>query len=287
MSDHYSIAGRYRHFYGASYGSAQTALRRLEEPHVLLSYVSANNRPWDGIENLFIDCGGYSTYTHHGGYRTSAEEYIDWIDEHDVTTYVLRDVPVMPKVLDTTGYTATQAQYATVEMHAECLAYAQDIGVEANPCTVIQGEEPHDYLEHLDMHADAGTLTDTVGIGSLVKRPPEEVIEIITAVGYALKDWVWIHGFGITPRVLVNDSVRMNLDSGDSAGWSYGLYGDRLTKEERMFHVAIKKFIDNQRLIRALFAEDDYELFLDASDVDRELSQQIINETDVTLEVAP
>lgn len=47
-------------FFGAAGGSAQKALRMLGESNVMLSYQTKNNRPWDGIETLFIDSGGYS-----------------------------------------------------------------------------------------------------------------------------------------------------------------------------------------------------------------------------------
>ena len=46
-------------YYGAASGSSRIALQKMEEENVMISYGTKNNSVWGGIENLFIDSGGY------------------------------------------------------------------------------------------------------------------------------------------------------------------------------------------------------------------------------------
>lgn len=284
MSDFYSIVSPLKFYFGASYGSAQTALRRMEEPDVMLSYVTQNNRAWDGIGNLFVDCGAFSILKREGGYQTSVDEYLEYVDGADATKYALRDITCDDKSLEITGQSVLTHQERTVELHAECLERARELGIDARPVTAIQGQTPEEYLRHVDMHAEAGTLTMDVGIGSLAGRPVDEIEEVVSEVSMALDPRVSIHGYGISSRVLTSDLIRMNLDSADSSEWSYGQYRDRLCKDERMMHVETKKYLDEKRYIQSLFAGDDYEMFGDESDVDLELAGEIVesNQAGVT-----
>lgn len=277
MSDYNSIAGPMRFYFGASYGSAQTALRRMEEPDVMLSYVTQNNRAWDGIENFFVDCGAFSIFKKAGNYQTSVDDYLDYVETYNAEKFALRDVPCNDETLEITGQSVHTHQERTVELHAECLARARDRGIEASPVAAIQGETVDDYLRHIEMHREAGTLTYDVGIGSLAGRPLDELEEIVSEVGFELSKGYGhrVHGYGISARALESHVVRMVLDSADSSEWSYGQYRDRLCKNERMMHVETKKYLDEKRILQSLFAQDDHEFLASESDVDLELAEKI------------
>jgi len=46
--------------FGASCGSSRKTLRQMEEPNVMLSYATRDNRPWDGIDSLIDELSGQS-----------------------------------------------------------------------------------------------------------------------------------------------------------------------------------------------------------------------------------
>lgn len=285
--------GQFRFYFGASYGSAQTALRRLEEPHIMLSQAISNNNPWEiynrfqkSPPSLFIDNGAFSCFPDPGHYKTDSAEYLEYVQEAvdlvDDTTdvrYALRDIPTSPDVLDQLGITVADAQAITVDYHAKCLRYHHHLGLDATPVTVLQGRTPEDYLNHLERHIEADTYRNTIGIGSLASRDISEIQAIVSAVSEVVTRQTHIHGFGITPRVLVDSDIRWMLDSADSSKWSYGQYDDRVAENERLFHLMSKKYVDTKRTLTALFSYDTCEVEPSAKDdLDMELCSDILDD---------
>lgn len=87
-------------YYGAASGSARKALRRLDEKNVMINYATANNTRWDGIENLFVDSGGYSFMKGKGEYETSEAAYLDYVTKVSPEVFALRDYPCEPDILE-------------------------------------------------------------------------------------------------------------------------------------------------------------------------------------------
>lgn len=288
-----STTGKTRFYFGASYGSAQTALRRLEEPHVMLSYATSNNNPWKlynrfqkSFPSLFIDCGAYSVFDRDGWYQTSVDDYLEYVanaeDKLEGTTdirFALRDVPCSPDVLEITGLDVETHQFLTVEWHKECLEKAREMEINATPVMALQGETPEDYVRHLEMHIDAGTFRSMIGIGSLARRDVDEIRRILEAVHGKLDRRHQIHGFGINPRALADVEVRRMLDSADSSKWSYGQYVDRIDSDERLFHLMSKKYVDAKRVLSALFALDTVDVLPEKDgDLDLELCRDVLTD---------
>lgn len=291
--DFMSVTGPTRFYFGASYGSAVTAVKRAEEQHIMLSYETANNTPWDMYSryakcdpSLFIDNGAYSLFSNGKDYDTSAREYLEYVkeaeeklsDDVDVR-FTLRDVTCDDESLEETGQTVKEHQRRSVELHKECLDAMDELGVEAEPYTVLQGQTVDEYLEHMDMHSEAGTLQMNVGIGSRAFCDVEETENVVTAVDSRLSRYTTLHGYGITPRALQSDTIRNVFDTVDSSGWSHGQYSDRIHSNERMFHVEMKKYLDTKRELHAIFGVDDIEWYgEDESTINPDIVDDILDD---------
>lgn len=209
-------------FFGAASGSSRKALRKLEEPNVMLNYATKMNEPWDGIKRLFIDSGGYSFMKGKGEYSTSDAAYLDFIERHAPTQFALRDYPCEPDVLDTHGRSVGEHQRMTTERHVSLLDALSDREIAADPIAVVQGWHRDDYVAHVDALRDRGALTDYVGIGSVCRRNQDaEIREIVHAVADALPTGTDIHAFGVKGSVLRFPDVRARLTSADSQSYEF------------------------------------------------------------------
>lgn len=225
---------KFRFYCGAASGSGRKALKKMEEPDVMISYGTAKNNPWSGIERLFTDNGAYSLADENGEYETSARHYLEYVQENKPHLYTLRDLIADPESVQ-------RAQERTVELHRECLELHDQLGIEAEPVCVLQGWEPVDYLEHLDMLKDNGLLTDYVGVGSLKRNNigggtpratterAEQCRDILLAVREALPSKHRIHAYGATlgnprggaPGVLQYPDVQEAIASSDTQSYEY------------------------------------------------------------------
>jgi len=222
MSSHETAADGFRYFFGAASGSARKALRQLEEPNVMLNYATQNNQPWDGIERLFVDSGGYSFILGKGEYKTTDAEYLNWIAERDPELWALRDYPCEPEVLHDHGRTVNDHQQMTVDRHRNLLNRLSDHGISGQPVAVLQGWDIDDYLQCVDRFQDAGLLTDHVGIGSVCRRNAEaEIRRVVLAVRDAVPSRVSLHAFGVKSSVLKYPDVRDALATADSQSYEY------------------------------------------------------------------
>lgn len=227
-------AEQFTYFCGAASGSGRKALRHLEESDVMISYGTAHNRPWEGIEQLFTDNGAYSLANEKGVYETPARDYSLYVSEVGSELYCWRDLLATPD-------TVALAQQRTTELHRECAALHQEHGLSAEPVCVLQGWEPEDYISHLEELREAGLLTNYVAIGSLKRnstgenRPEvrtstvETLREIILGVRAELPSKHRIHALGATlgdpsgstPGVLQYPAVRNAIDSTDTQSYEY------------------------------------------------------------------
>ena len=203
-------------YYGAASGSSRKALRQLEEPNVMINYATENNKPWKGIENLFIDSGGYSFMLGKGEYETTDRKYLEFIEKHDPEMFALRDYPCEPKVLEKNGRTVEDHLEATTERHANLLRLLPEYDIQSQPVSVIQGWKLKHYLRHLDMLKNRDLLTDYVAIGSVCRRnQDQEIRRIITEVDKRIEDRK-LHAFGVKSNILRFRDMREKLDSADS-----------------------------------------------------------------------
>ncbi len=182
----------YTQYFGIASYASKIALNRLDASHVLVSYTS-DVEPWNGVDTLMVDSGGYSLVnTDRTEYQTSDEEYLDYVQKHDAEYAMLRDYPLGSDP----DATVPELQQRTTE-HQRRLLDRWDIST--TPVAVVQGRSPRQYLNHVSQLRDAGTLerTNRVAIGSLVGRTPTEKHRIVTVVADSLADNTRIHGLGV------------------------------------------------------------------------------------------
>lgn len=208
-------------YFGAANGPAQKALRELDEPNVMISYQTHMNRPWEGIERLFVDSGGYSLMLAEGEHNTVGE-YLNYVERADAELFAVQDYPCEPEILDKYGRTVLHQQELTVEAACQVLGRAEDRGIDAEPVSVVQGWEPREYAHHVDRLREEGALTEYVGIGSICRRgATDEIREIIRTVDEVTPSRTKLHAFGVKADLLAYDGVRERLVSSDSSAWYY------------------------------------------------------------------
>lgn len=240
-----------RFFWTVSSGGSRKALREAERDDTeeaygevidlsevpppescMVSFATRANKPWPGPE-WFIDSGGYSTLMGNSEYEDPAREYLEFIREHEqregvtIDRYALRDWACEDDILREHGRTRRQHQEWTIRDHVECLELAEEIGVDAEPVSVLQGYTVPEYLEHLDYYREHGLLSDYVGLGSVCRRNAEEEIRsTILQVRDALPARCDLHAFGVKKSVLRFPDVVNALDSVDSNAWDYAVRMD-------------------------------------------------------------
>lgn len=255
---------RFTFYFGAASGSSRKALRKLDEPNVMLNYATKNNLPWNGIDRLFIDSGGYSFMKGMGEYETSNREYLKFITEHEPEMWALRDYPCEPEVLREHGRTVEDHQQMTTDRHRELLDLVDDPNytVPGQPIAVIQGWTVDDYLQHINQMRAAGTLTEYVGIGSVCRRNQEdEIREIVLTVREELPDWITgIHAFGVKGSVLKYPRVREALTSADSQSYEmqaqWGVLHD-LGPASKTWRDSALEYLRQKRRIRTILVGRD------------------------------
>jgi len=201
-------------FFGAASGAERKALRRLQEPNVMISYATQENTPWDGIDSLFVDSGGYTLMLKEGQHPP-VNEYKAYIRKHEPDYWAYQDYPCEPDILETYGRSVEDHIKRTVK-RGKVFA---DADLPGTGVPVVQGWGVSDYLTCIGRMRDVGILpAERVGIGSVCGRDsPAEIAEIIRRVGSELD--CDIHGFGVKSTALSYPSVRKVLSSADSLAY--------------------------------------------------------------------
>lgn len=221
-----------RLYFGGSSGSAHKALRQVEEPHVMLSAVTENNRPWDTIDTLFVDSGGYSLMLDTGEHPP-ATEYLDTVERMGADKFAFQDYPCEPEILAKYGRSVEQHQQWTTDRARENLDAADDRGLDGEPIAVLQGWKPDQYVAHFDALRDAGCLTDMIAIGSVCRRGGlSDIRAVIRRVRDVVPDSYDLHAFGVKYTVLGEPDIRDALTSVDTGAWYKFHYEDALFEEK-------------------------------------------------------
>lgn len=173
---------------------------------------------------VYIDSGGFTEVTSHGGHRHSPEEYAALIrrcvaELGMVEWATVQDWMCEPAALARTGLTIEEHQRRTVESFLRLRALAPEV----RWLPVIQGYELPDYTRHVAMYREAGVWLGElrcVGVGSVCKR--NRAPEIRRVLANLRSDGALpmrLHGFGVKAEGLA--AARTLLWSADSMAWSY------------------------------------------------------------------
>ncbi|RKD95629.1 deazapurine DNA modification protein DpdA family protein [Halopiger aswanensis] len=244
------MADEFRFYYGCASGSARKALRKMEEPNVMISHATANNTPFQTIENLFTDSGGYSQLHTHREYQSSDRQYLSYLKEYEPELFALRDYPCEPGLLWKLNRTVRDHQQRTTRHHRKLLDTYNNADIGSEPVAVLQGWKPEQYLSHLDELREEGVLTQYVAIGSLSNRNPETAAQIIHKIRNALSSKHRLHAFGIGTDTLQLPRVIESLDSADSAAYDFRtrMREPRQTWRQQVYHyLSMKRQIKSWR----------------------------------------
>lgn len=234
--------GGVRMYFGTGSGSARKALWKMEEPHIMISAQTKMN-PWEGIDDLFVDSGGYSLMIERGEHPP-AETYLDTVESYGATRFAVQDYPCEPDILETYGRTVKEHQRYTTERTRECIDLANRRDMDATPVAVVQGWEVEDYVRHVTELEDRNLLTEHVGIGSVCRRgQSQEIQNIIERVHEAAPDGTKLHAFGVKNDILSDSDTREYLHSADTTAWYFRNY-DSMTQVNETWQDMVSLFLE-------------------------------------------
>lgn len=209
-------------FFSCSSGSQFKACRELRYPHVLINFATQKNKPPSYNPVIFIDSGGFYSSLKTGEYKSTDEEYLEYVDKIRPFAWALRDYPCEPELLKKWGRTPRENILRTVDNHRKLLGIADDLGISDTAVSVVQGWSLDDYLYCLDEFRSAGLIRNYMAIGSICRRGQLNTIsKIITTLRQELPGWVKLHGFGLKITALENKAVWDSLYSIDTGAWDY------------------------------------------------------------------
>ena len=212
-----------RKFYLAlASGSQVTTANKFKFQNILINYqtkISSSFKRKSYHQSIFIDCGGFSSSLIAGGYRTSDEDYLQFVQKVKADMFALRDYPCEPDILKKWHRTVADHIEMTVNHHIKLLELCTNI--EAKPIAVLQGWNVNDYLYCIDRFRDQGLITKYIAIGSICRRGSQKQIrKIVNTIREELKN-VKLHGFGISLNALRYKDVWDSLYSADSGAWDF------------------------------------------------------------------
>ena len=142
-----------------------------------------------------------------------------WAKCGNLVAAVSQDFMCEPFILDITGMTVKDHQDQTIGRYRRLMAIRpRDVYI----MPVLQGFEPEDYRQHIDMYGDLLETGAWVGVGSVCKRnsTPNSVAEVLETIIIERPD-LRLHAFGLKKTALKFERVSGLLESCDSMAWSF------------------------------------------------------------------
>jgi hypothetical protein len=175
------------------------------------------------VGDWLMDSGAFTRILKHGGYTESPQPYIAeiirWSTNGNLLAAVSQDMMCETAMLQRTGLTVEDHQRITIERY-DLIRAGVPSPIHILP--VLQGYEPHEYVQHLKAYSDRLSSGMWVGVGSVCKRngKPDAIEAVLRAIKMERPD-LRLHGFGLKLTALSNPYVRDNLESSDSMAWSF------------------------------------------------------------------
>lgn len=193
--------------------------RRLERIRTSLPMAAA---PWA------LDSGGFSEISLYGGWRTTPAAYVDAVMRYDTEIgklewAAIQDWMCEPDMVARTGLSVLEHQKRAVGSYLELAAlWAQASDTELVYMPVLQGYRVEEYLQCMDMYADAGVdlgATPLVGVGSVCRRQRTDEIRAVFEAILERDPGLPVHGFGVKLQGL--REYGNLLATADSMAWSF------------------------------------------------------------------
>jgi len=172
------------------------------------------------VNNWIMDSGAFTELSRHGAYRSSPESYAEqinrWGEIGNLQAAVTQDYMCEDFVLQKTGHTISEHQCLTIDRYLKIRDRAQHYVM-----PVLQGFQPADYANHIQLYADLLGPEAWVGVGSVCRRNgnPDAIEDVLGAIKSVRPD-LHLHGFGLKITALERPTVRELLFSSDSMAWS-------------------------------------------------------------------
>ena len=174
----------------------------------------------DGLD-IFLDSGGFTALTVHGGYLWSAEEYVEQVARGSWSHWSAMDW-VCPAAIANDDEEIRRRINETAS-GLRCCRVAGDLAGLAMPVPILQGHTPDQYERSAELtdRVLGGVWPELVGVGSVCGRAANEVIAIIERLDQCLPGGVWPHLFGVKSGALVAASQYARVWSSDSTAWNF------------------------------------------------------------------
>jgi hypothetical protein len=166
------------------------------------------------------DSGGFTELSLHGGYQTSAREYMERTRVHareigNLQWAAVQDWMCEDMILEKTGASIAEHQRRTVQSYLDL----RELAPELPWMPVLQGQQLDDYRRHADMYAAAGVDLRTlplVGLGTVCRR--QHTMVAVRLIQGLAQLGLRLHGFGLKITSLLR--TQEHLASADSMAWS-------------------------------------------------------------------
>jgi hypothetical protein len=174
------------------------------------------------VGDWIMDSGAFTEIATHGHYRHGVDEYAAeirrWRGNGNLICAVAQDWMCEPWIVAKTGLSVAEHQHRTIERYDHLLAC--DPGVPIMP--VLQGYQPHEYVDHVRAYGNRLSPGAYVGVGSVCKRngDPGAILTVLNAIMRERPD-LRLHGFGLKMTALRCAPIVARLASADSMAWSY------------------------------------------------------------------
>ena len=208
-----------------------------------------------------LDSGAFTQITTHGDFTLSVEKYAKLIkrfsNRGNLTCAVSQDYMCEPVVREITGKSVREHQRMSTRRYFQLLKELRKISCDVELMPVLQGWEPEDYIDHLDMYEEVWAHRERIsgylyyfddkwsapekpkyiGLGPMCKRNknPGEVEHILDILLPRLIDYK-VHLFGIKKTALKFAAIRGRIHSADSFAYDFhDRYTQKIrTRRERM-----------------------------------------------------
>lgn len=173
------------------------------------------------VDDWIMDSAAFTELAKYGRYRHGPEEYAGhvnrWCRCGNMLAAVTQDYMCEPFMLARTGLTVKDHQRLTIERYDAIQALTS-----AYIMPVLQGYQPHEYVEHIRMYGDRLKPGMWVGVGSVCKRNsnPNQVAAVLRAIKKERPDLL-LHAFGIKLTALADGEIFEMIHTADSMAWSF------------------------------------------------------------------
>lgn len=193
--------------------------------HLERAFISVNRlhdrRSDFKVNNWILDSGAFTEISNFGYYRYPVSDYASqinrWSKCGNLEAAVTQDYMCEPFILAKTGLTVKDHQELTIQRYDDLIKQT-DVPI----LPVLQGYQPEEYINHLEMYGDRLTEGMRVGVGSVCKRNtnPQAIISVLEPIKRVRPD-LRLHGFGLKLTALADCYINSMLYSADSMAWSF------------------------------------------------------------------